>query len=292
MKNTILDNFHIFAESFFDKLECPSHTLLEAMRYSFFSGGKRIRAQLVYIIGDMFDIKTSECHKIAMAIELIHTYSLVHDDLPAMDNDILRRGNPTCHVKFNEATAILAGDSLQALAFQAIQEIDVDDISTLKKLTTLLAQCSGANGMVAGQQLDLEGENKALDIINLETVHINKTARIFYASMIMPYFLSKNSDIDIVKILENISLLLGLCFQIKDDILDVTKSTSELGKTSAKDISSNKSTYISLLGLKNAVALLDEKKLEIYSLIMNLENRNINCNELKNIINLVIDRNY
>ncbi len=235
-------------------------TLLEAMRYSFFSGGKRIRAQLVYIIGDMFDIKTSECDKIAMAIELIHTYSLVHDDLPAMDDDILRRGKLTCHVKFNEATAILAGDSLQALAFQVIQEIDVDDISTLKKLTTLLAQCSGANGMVAGQQLDLEGENKALDIINLETIHINKTARMFSASILMPYFLSKNIDTDIVKTLEKISRLLGLSFQIKDDILDVTKSTSELGKTSAKDISSNKSTYVSLLGLKNASALLNEKK--------------------------------
>ncbi|MGQ4001436.1 polyprenyl synthetase family protein [Francisellaceae bacterium CB300] len=292
MKHLTLDNFHTFAESFFDKLECPSHTLLEAMRYSFFSGGKRIRAQLVYIIGDMFDIKTSECHKIAMAIELIHTYSLVHDDLPAMDNDILRRGKPTCHVKFNEATAILAGDSLQALAFQAIQEINVDDINTLKKLNTLLAQCSGANGMVAGQQLDLEGENKALDIINLETVHINKTARMFSASILMPYFLSKNIDIDIVKTLEKISLLLGLSFQIKDDILDVTKSTSELGKTSAKDIISNKSTYVSLLGLENATVLLNDKKLEIYNLIIDIENRGFNCDELKNIINLVIDRNY
>ena len=118
MKNTNLDSFHIFAEHFFKKLECPSDTLLEAMKYSFFSGGKRIRAQLVYIIGHMFGIKTSECHKIAMSIELIHTYSLVHDDLPAMDNDTLRRGKPTCHIRFNEATAILAGDSLQILAFQ------------------------------------------------------------------------------------------------------------------------------------------------------------------------------
>ena len=292
MKNTNLDNFQIFAESFFNKLQCPSNTLLEAMKYSFFSGGKRIRAQLVYIVGEMFGIETTECHKIAMAIELIHTYSLVHDDLPAMDNDILRRGKPTCHIRFNEATAILAGDSLQALAFQVIQEINLDSIETLKKLTTLLAQCSGANGMVAGQQLDLEGENQSLNITKLETVHINKTARIFSASMLMPYFLSNNTDKDIVATLEDISLLLGLSFQIKDDILDVTKTTDELGKTSAKDVSSNKSTYVSLLGLEKAIVLLDKNNLKIYKLIVKLERHDTNCNELKNIINLVIDRNY
>ena len=292
MKNSKLDSFHIFTENFFDKLECPSDTLLKAMKYSFFSGGKRIRAQLVYIVGEMFDIEIIQCHKIAMAIELIHAYSLVHDDLPAMDNDVLRRGKPTCHIKFNEATAILAGDSLQTLAFQAIQEITVNDVGTLKKLTTLLAQCSGANGMVAGQQLDLEGENQFLNIAELETVHINKTARIFSASMLMPYFLSKNIDENIVQALESISLLLGLSFQIKDDILDVTKSTDELGKTSAKDISSNKSTYVSLLGLEKAIALIDEKKIEIHKLIANLESLNTDCSKLKNIINLVIDRNY
>ena len=292
MKNIKLDNFQIFAENFFNKLECPSHTLLEAMKYSFFSGGKRIRAQLVYIVGEMFDIEASQCHKIAMAIELIHTYSLVHDDLPAMDDDVLRRGKPTCHIKFNEATAILAGDSLQTLAFQIIQEIDTNSVDTLKNLTTLLAQCSGVNGMVAGQQLDLEGENKSLDITELETVHINKTARMFSASVLMPYFLSKNTDNNTAKMLEEISLLLGLSFQIKDDILDVTKSTDELGKTSAKDIVSNKSTYVSLLGLEKATALLDENKLTIYRLIANLENYNFNCKELKSIINLVIDRNY
>ena len=292
MKNIKLDNFHIFAENFFEKLECPSNTLLEAMKYSFFSSGKRIRAQLVYIIGDMFNIRFSECHKIAMAIELIHTYSLVHDDLPAMDNDTLRRGKPTCHVKFNEATAILAGDSLQTLAFQVIQNIDTNSINVLKKITILLAQCSGTNGMVAGQQLDLEGENKLLDITELKTVHINKTAKMFSASMLIPYFLSKNIDSNTARTLEDISLLLGLSFQIKDDILDVTKSTDELGKTSAKDISSNKSTYVSLLGLEKAIKLLDKKKIEIFNLITKLENHVTNCGELTNIIDLVIDRNY
>ncbi len=287
-----LDNFNTFAEEFFNKIECPSDTLLEAMKYSFFSGGKRIRAQLVYIIGEMFDINISECHKIAMAIELIHTYSLVHDDLPAMDNDTLRRGKTTCHVKFNEATAILAGDSLQTLSFQVIQEIDVYDINTLKKLNTTLAQCSGANGMVAGQQLDLEGENKSLGIKNLDIIYINKTARMFAASILMPYLLSKHITTDITKTLKSISLLIGLSFQIKDDILDVTKSTTELGKTSAKDIKSNKSTYVSLLGLNNAVTLLNDKKLEIYNLIDKIKNCGFNCDELKSIVNLVIDRNY
>jgi farnesyl diphosphate synthase len=292
MKNIVLDDFHHFAQSFFKKLECPSTTLLKAMKYSFFAGGKRIRARLVYTVGNMFNIKILECHKIALAIELIHTYSLVHDDLPAMDDDILRRGKPTCHVKFSEATAILTGDSLQTLAFQAVQEINTTNTDVLKKLIMLLAQSSGANGMVAGQQLDLEGENKFLGITELETIHINKTAKMFCASMLMPYLLSENINNDIIRILEDISLLLGLSFQIKDDILDVTKSTDKLGKTSAKDTSSNKSTYVSLLGLEKATNLLSNKKTEVYSLIAKLEGKNIDCNELKNIVNLVIDRNY
>lgn len=292
MKNINLKNFNIFAENFFNKQESSSKTLLEAMKYSFFSGGKRIRAQLVYIIAEMFNVQIVECHKIAMAIELIHTYSLVHDDLPAMDNDILRRGKPTCHIKFNEATAILTGDSLQALAFQVIQEINIDDINIFKKLTTFLTQCSGINGMVAGQQLDLEGENKVLSIKELETIHINKTAKMFSASILMPFFLAKNNNDYITQILTDISLLVGLSFQIKDDILDVTKSTNELGKTSAKDISANKSTYVSLLGLEKTILFLNEKKLELNKLISKLESYNLNCDELKNIINLVIDRNY
>lgn len=132
--NNILINFNNFAENTFNNIYCPSDTLLEAMKYSFFSGGKRVRAQFVYAIGNMFNVDINNCHKIAFAVEAIHTYSLIHDDLPAMDNDDLRRGKPTCHIKFNEATAILAGDALQALAFEVIQDIEVNRVSQLKIL--------------------------------------------------------------------------------------------------------------------------------------------------------------
>lgn len=292
MTNTTPENFNNFATEYFNKLECPSENLLDAMKYSFFSGGKRIRAQLVYIVSEMFDVDIIESHKIAFAIEAIHTYSLIHDDLPAMDNDALRRGMPTCHIKYNDATAILAGDALQSIAFKSLQELNIKDAEILKKVNTILADCSGLNGMVAGQQLDIDGENNNLDISSLETVHINKTAKMFSASMLIPYAISKNYNEDTAKLIDDISILTGLCFQIKDDILDVTKSTIELGKTSAKDITSNKSTYVSLLGIDKASQLLDENRKKILTSIVTIESQGIHCDQLKNIIEIVIDRNY
>lgn len=287
-----LDNFNKYAEDFFNHLDCPSKKLFSAIKYSFFSGGKRIRAQIVYIISEMFNVDIQQSNKIALAIEAIHTYSLIHDDLPAMDNDSLRRGIPTCHVKYDDATAILAGDALQSLAFKSLQELNIENVSTLKKVNLILANCSGVNGMVAGQQLDIDGENSNLNIRDLEIVHINKTAKMFCASMLLPYIVSNNYKPSTAKTLEEIATLLGLCFQIKDDILDVTKSTTELGKTSAKDISSNKSTYVSLLGLDKATKLLKENSKKILYYITSLEKNDINCDKLKYIIKLVIDRNY
>ncbi|AJC49374.1 polyprenyl synthetase family protein [Allofrancisella guangzhouensis] len=287
-----LGDFNKFALEIFTSLKCISDTLIEAIKYSFFSGGKRVRAQFVYAIGEAFEVANQDCHKLAFAIEAIHTYSLIHDDLPAMDNDTIRRGKPTCHIRFNEATAILAGDALQALAFQIIQTIDVKNLSTLKKINTHLAQFCGLGGMVAGQQLDIEGENKLLTLDQLECIHIHKTAKMFSASILLPYFLSTNNDNAIEKVLDELSLLIGLCFQVKDDILDVTKTTRELGKTCAKDIDANKSTYVSLIGLERATNYLDEKKALMFSLINQLKAKNINCNNIEKLINLVIDRNY
>ncbi|MWX03874.1 octaprenyl-diphosphate synthase, partial [Francisella tularensis] len=268
----IIKDFEIFAEKVFDQLNCVSKTLLSAMHYSFFSGGKRIRAQFVYAIGEALAIDKSNCDKIAFAVESIHTYSLIHDDLPAMDNDTLRRGKPTCHIKFNEATAILAGDALQALAFEILQDINYSDIDKLKKINKLFAQYCGASGMVGGQQLDIEGENKKLKIEELQILHINKTAKMFRACIVLPYILSQNQNSQIEDLLVRLSDLIGLCFQIKDDILDVTKTTNELGKTSAKDIDANKSTYVSLMGLKDANKYLLDKKNEITQIITKLKN--------------------
>lgn len=292
MKNKNLTSFNQFAEEIFAAIDSPSKTLLEAMKYSFFSGGKRIRAQFVYTLGDILNIAKIDCHRIAFAIEAIHTYSLIHDDLPAMDNDDLRRGKPTCHIKFNEATAILAGDALQTLAFEVLQDINVASTKQLINLNKLLANCSGISGMVGGQQLDIEGEREKLSLDKLELIHLNKTAKMFKASILMPYTLCSNQSSEVEELLSKLSLLVGLCFQIKDDILDVTKTTEQLGKTSAKDINAEKSTYVSLMGLENSIEYLDYKKTELTSILNRLKNLGVCSNNLSNLIKLVIDRNY
>ncbi|MED7819426.1 MULTISPECIES: polyprenyl synthetase family protein [unclassified Francisella] len=288
----ILIDFNSFAENIFNNTSCPSDTLLEAMKYSFFSGGKRIRAQFVYSIGKIFNLNIKNCHIIAFAVEAIHTYSLIHDDLPAMDNDNLRRGKPTCHIKFNEATAILAGDALQALAFEVMQDIQIPNIEQLKKINTVFCQCCGLAGMVAGQQLDIEGENKKLELNKLETIHINKTAKMFIASILLPYLTSDDYCTSIENSLIKLSTLIGLCFQIKDDILDVTKTSTELGKTSAKDIAANKSTYVSLMGLDKANRYLNEKKNQIDSILLEFKGEKESLVNFEKLINLVINRNY
>ncbi len=290
--NTTLENFNLFAENLFCNIKSPSEKLKEAMKYSFFSGGKRIRAQFVYALGETLNIDIQDCHKIAFAIECIHTYSLIHDDLPAMDNDVLRRGKPTCHIRFSEATAILAGDALQSLGFEIINTLDIEDLHKLRKVNIIFAKCCGLEGMVGGQQLDIDGENQNLKLEELEILHINKTAKMFRASIILPYIISKYNDIKTETLLTKLSDLIGLCFQIKDDILDVTKSTEELGKTSAKDIDANKSTYVSLMGLNEANKYLHHKKDEIKKLLSELYNRNIPTQNLEKLIELVIDRNY
>ncbi|MBK2357580.1 polyprenyl synthetase family protein [Francisella hispaniensis] len=287
----IIKDFEIFAENVFAQFDCVSKTLVKAMHYSFFSGGKRIRAQFVYVIGEALAIDKADCDKVAFAIESIHTYSLIHDDLPAMDNDTLRRGKPTCHIKFNEATAILAGDALQSLAFEILQDINCSDIARLKKINKFFAQCCGADGMVGGQQLDIEGENKKLNLEELQILHTNKTAKMFRACIVLPYILSQNQNDEIENLLVKLADLIGLCFQIKDDILDVTKTTIELGKTSAKDIHANKSTYVSLMGLEVANKYLLDKKNEITQIITKLKNNKISSNRLEKLIDLVINRN-
>ncbi|ASG68571.1 geranyltranstransferase [Francisella halioticida] len=288
----ILIDFNNFAENIFNNINCCSDTLLEAMKYSFFGGGKRVRAQFVYSIGEIFNLDINNCHKVAFAIEAIHTYSLIHDDLPAMDNDDLRRGKATCHIKFDEATAILAGDALQALAFEVMQDIKINNISQLRSINKLFCQCSGSAGMVAGQQLDIEGENKKLKLDTLEIVHINKTARMFTASILLPYLTLDNHCSNTKTSLIKLSELIGLCFQIKDDILDVTKTSEELGKTSAKDIAANKSTYVSLMGLDKANKYLNSKKKQIDTILYEFEERKLNLAKLEKLINLVINRNY
>lgn len=226
--------------------------LHKAMAYSLFNGGKRVRPVLVYAAAHAMGCPQDVADAPAMAVELIHAYSLVHDDLPAMDDDDLRRGKPTCHIAFDEATAILAGDALQAEAFQVL--INATGLKPEQKIDqlNLLAQGSGALGMAAGQAIDLAAVGKQVDLAYLENMHNHKTGALIKASVLMGA--SCHADISPAQLsaLADYATAIGLAFQVQDDILDVTADTATLGKTQGADAAHNKPTYVSLLGLDGA----------------------------------------
>jgi geranylgeranyl pyrophosphate synthase len=223
--------------------------LHEAIRWSLLAGGKRFRPALLVAVGQTFGAAEEKLLNTAAAIEMIHTYSLVHDDLPAMDDDDLRRGRATCHKKFGEATAILAGDVLQTLAFQAIAGDENLSLEIRVKLISEIAQAAGTPvGMVAGQLLDLEAEGKNISIEHLEKIHHSKTGAMISVSAKAGAIIAEASEQEIEAI-SNYASNLGLLFQITDDLLDVTQTTEVLGKTAGKDVSAKKATYPALYGL-------------------------------------------
>ncbi len=228
--------------------------LRAAMRYSLFNGGKRVRPTLAYAaaLAIQTDTDLTFIDPVAAALECLHSYSLVHDDLPAMDDDDLRRGKPTCHIAFNEATAILAGDGLQALAFNLLTTTDLD-ATTQIKLIRQLALGSGAEGMVLGQAIDLAAVDHQLNLAQLETMHRYKTGALIRASVAMGAICAGADDKQLTA-LDNYAAAIGLAFQVQDDILDVTSDTATLGKQQGADIARNKPTYVSLLGLDAAKA--------------------------------------
>lgn len=234
--------------------------LHEAMRWSTFAGGKRFRPLLVFAVGAMFDVPKTRIERTAAAVEMIHTFSLIHDDLPAMDDDDLRRGLPTCHIKFDEATAILAGDALLALAFKAIADDESLETDTRLQLISELAEATGTpQGMVAGQQLDILSENKEIDGADLEAIHLHKTGALIRFSARSAAIAVNASEADLAAVTE-FATGLGLLFQITDDLLDATQSTDVLGKTAGKDEERRKSTYVSLYGIERANELARETK--------------------------------
>ena len=226
--------------------------LHEAMRYATFNGGKRVRPLLVYAAGtacggdmDVLDIP-------ACAVELIHSYSLVHDDLPAMDDDNLRRGKPTCHKVYDEATAILVGDALQSLAFELLaRSTDRIPAETRLNMLRILANASGSRGMAGGQAMDIDGVDQELSLPELEIMHIHKTGALIRASVQLGVLSAGGSKEQLAK-LEHYAKAIGLAFQVQDDILDITENTHTLGKTQGKDAADNKPTYPALLGLDGA----------------------------------------
>ena len=224
----------------------------EAIRWSVFAGGKRFRPALLLASGQTFGAPVEVLLNTACALEMIHTYSLIHDDLPSMDDDELRRGRPTCHVRYDEATAILAGDALQSLAFQAIAEHQLLEPQTRVRLITELSRAAGTpHGMVAGQALDIEAEAREVTSEELEEIHRLKTAALIICAVRCGAIIAgaNETELDAVtKYAQN----LGLLFQITDDLLDVTATEQELGKTPGKDARSEKATYPALYGLEEA----------------------------------------
>jgi geranylgeranyl pyrophosphate synthase len=245
--------------------------LHQAMRYCVLDGGKRMRPLLTYCTGKTLGIAPEALDGPACAVEFIHVYSLIHDDLPAMDDDDLRRGKPTCHVAFDEATAILTGDALQALAFEVLahdQTIKASPENRIKMITTL-ARASGTMGMVGGQAIDLASVGTQLNLPELENMHIHKTGALIRASVNLATLAKPDVDETVAAKLDQYAKCIGLSFQVKDDILDEESDTATLGKTQGKDKNNDKPTYPALLGLagaKQKARELHEKALDSLSI--------------------------
>jgi len=228
--------------------------LHKAMRYSALGGGKRMRPALVYATGQALSVPFDNLDGIACAVELIHVYSLIHDDLPAMDNDDLRRGKPSCHKAFGEAMAILAGDAMQALAFLILARdpaITVDPATRLRMVKSL-AMAAGSRGMAGGQAIDLTAVGARLNIAQLEDMHIHKTGALIRTGVMMAAAAHVELDADTLNQLDHFAKCIGLAFQIRDDCLDVEGDTATLGKTKGADYARDKPTYPALLGLEQA----------------------------------------
>ena len=240
--------------------------LHEAMRYACLNGGKRVRPILVHAAGEASGASPDVLDFCAAAIEMIHVYSLVHDDMPCMDDDTLRRGQPTCHVQYDEATALLVGDALQTQAFVTLTETPLAP-ATVNALLRTLAQASGAAGMAGGQAIDLAAVGHQLDAAQLEQMHIMKTGALIRAAIRMGALAGESlNDAELAQ-LDHYGKVLGLLFQVVDDILDCTATTDVLGKTAGKDLAADKPTYVSLMGLAGARSFADDLLAQAQQLI-------------------------
>lgn len=265
--------------------------LHDAMRYATLGGGKRVRALLVYGAGEATAAASANAPAdlekldvIACAVECIHAFSLVHDDLPCMDDDVLRRGKPACHVEYDEATALLVGDSLQSFAFQLLAEQPLGrDPAVQLGLVTTLAQASGSRGMAGGQAIDLASVGKTLTLPELERMHIHKTGALIRASVAMGALCSSQS-VGHPTGLDHYAKCVGLAFQVVDDVLDHDSTTATLGKTAGKDAAQGKPTYVSLLGLTRARAMAEELRGEAHVALRAFGERSRRLAELADFI--------
>jgi farnesyl diphosphate synthase len=230
-----------------------------AMRYAVLGGGKRVRPLLACAAGELSGASLERTLLAGAAVELIHAYSLVHDDLPSMDDDVLRRGKPTCHVEFDEATALLVGDALQSLAFEVLAEHPLSDQPSIQlEKVRILAAAAGSRGMAGGQAIDLAAVGKRLSVPELETMHVHKTGKVIRAALALGARCGTPTSAAELERVDRFARSIGLAFQVVDDILDAEASTATLGKTAGKDARSDKPTYVSTLGLAPAKTLARE----------------------------------
>ena len=239
--------------------EVTPQRLHQAMRYAVLGGGKRVRPLLAFGAGELAQADPGRVAIAGAAVELIHAYSLVHDDLPCMDDDVLRRGKPACHVEYDEATALLVGDALQSLAFQLIADYRLaDDIATQLEMVKLLAGAAGSRGMAGGQAIDLDATGKTLSVPELEFMHIHKTGALIRAAVLLGVRCGAGLNEKELAQLDQFAKCIGLAFQVVDDVLDAEAPTATLGKTAGKDAQQNKPTYVSALGVAQAKSFAEE----------------------------------
>jgi farnesyl diphosphate synthase len=265
--------------------------LIAAMKYSLFSGGKRIRPLLLSIVGEMLGANQDDVDVAGMAIECIHAYSLIHDDLPAMDDDAFRRGKPTNHIQFGEATAILAGDALQTLAFQVVlnEQLSARNDNNRVEMARIIANASGVNGMCAGQSIDLIATGNEISLPQLTQLHRLKTGALLSACVSLACILAPDVSEEHVALLSNYAKNIGLAFQVQDDILDVISDSETLGKPQGSDTELNKNTFVSHLGLEGSQQFL--QKLH-HKALRDIDSLPYSTEKLKAFTDFLVHRKY
>ena len=268
----------------------PNNVLKDAMCHAVLNGGKRIRSLIIKSVGSAFNIEKNILNQLSVAIELIHAYSLIHDDLPAMDNDDYRRGQPTCHKKFGESQAILAGDALQSLAFEVLSSDKLNIVSNNKtSIIHFFANAIGAKGMVLGQSQDMIFTDQKINIKQLSEMQLLKTGKLFELACVCPVLINSAIDNTNVKKFQKLGALIGKMYQITDDILDATISSDQLGKTSGKDQDANKQTYVTIFGIEESKKINNKIFQEIKLLISVLKRH---LTQLSMLIDYIFERKF
>jgi farnesyl diphosphate synthase len=277
-------------KAYFKQSLDTDETVKNATQYGLFNGGKRLRPFLVYATGEMFGANKHDLNVLSAAIECIHSYSLVHDDLPAMDDDDLRRGRPTCHIEFGEAHAILAGDALQTIAFELIANHQFKcSAQTQVKMIAQLAHASGLKGMVGGQGLDIAATDKVITAQELERIHKLKTGALINCAIMLGALCSEKADKHTLESLSTFGYAIGLAFQVQDDILDVEGDTLTLGKPQGSDIAANKATYPALLGMLGAKEKAQNLIQQAHEALANID---ADTTLLASLANYLIERDH